>query len=106
VLKRCANGGSHTSRRLTSAADLPNGRRDPAGPGRGRFCRLAESRRRVRVPPLCKWPDGSGFHDPLEAIDVAGIVPDSGIRFEDRGAHTVKGIPEQLRLLAVANDEA
>jgi hypothetical protein len=33
-------------------------------------------------------------------------VTGSGIRFEDRGLHPLKGIPEERRLFAVVSDDA
>jgi hypothetical protein len=37
---------------------------------------------------------------------VKDLVAGSAIRFEDRGLHALKGIPEERRLFAVLVDEA
>jgi class 3 adenylate cyclase len=36
---------------------------------------------------------------------VKDLVTGSGIRFEDRGLHALKGIPDERRLFAVLLDE-
>lgn len=38
------------------------------------------------------------------ASTVKDLVAGSGFRFEDRGAHSLKGVPDQWRLYAVARD--
>jgi len=35
---------------------------------------------------------------------VRDLVAGSGIRFDDRGAHSLKGVPGEWRLFAVAAD--
>jgi class 3 adenylate cyclase/pimeloyl-ACP methyl ester carboxylesterase len=40
----------------------------------------------------------------LVSSTVRDLVAGSGIEFDDRGEHTLKGVPEQWRLFAVANE--
>ena len=39
----------------------------------------------------------------LVSSTVKDLVVGSGLQFEDRGTHTLKGIPDEWRLFAVAN---
>jgi class 3 adenylate cyclase len=39
----------------------------------------------------------------LVSSTVKDLVAGSGIRFEDRGTHALRGIPDQWRLFAVAS---
>jgi class 3 adenylate cyclase len=48
----------------------------------------------------------AGLAKPGEVLvsnTVKGLVAGSGIRFAERGAHTLKGVPGEWRLFAVAS---
>ena len=40
----------------------------------------------------------------LVSSTVRGLVAGSGLRFEDRGAHALKGVPGEWHLFAVGKD--
>ena len=44
----------------------------------------------------------AGAGEVLVSGTVRDLVPGSGIRFEERGAHTLKGVPGEWRLFAVS----
>ena len=44
----------------------------------------------------------AGAGEVLTSSAVKDLVAGSGLSFADRGAHTLKGIPEEWRLFAVA----
>jgi class 3 adenylate cyclase len=47
---------------------------------------------------------GIGVHnDVLVSSTLRGLVIGSGLEFEDRGAHQLKGVPGEWRLFAVAS---
>jgi pimeloyl-ACP methyl ester carboxylesterase len=48
----------------------------------------------------------AGVDEVLVSSTVKDLVAGSGLRFEDRGAHTLKGVPGEWRLFAVASGPA
>ncbi|MDO8612486.1 MAG: adenylate/guanylate cyclase domain-containing protein [Dehalococcoidia bacterium] len=48
----------------------------------------------------------AGPDEVLVSSTVKDLVAGSGLRFEDRGVHTLKGVPEEWRLFAVDNASA
>lgn len=48
----------------------------------------------------------AGANEVLVSSTVRDLVAGSGLRFEDRGAHTLKGLPGDWRLFAVAREQA
>jgi class 3 adenylate cyclase len=42
----------------------------------------------------------AGIGEVLVSSTVRDLVAGSGLRFQDRGSHTLRGLPEALRLLA------
>ncbi len=46
----------------------------------------------------------AGAGQVLVSSTVKDLVAGSGIRFEDRGVHALKGVPEEWRLFAVERD--
>ena len=48
----------------------------------------------------------AGVDDVLVSSTVKDLVAGSGLRFEDRGAHVLKGVPGEWRLFAVAAGRA
>ena len=45
----------------------------------------------------------AGPNDVLVSSTPRGLVIGSGLEFEDRGAHQIKGVPGEWRLFAVAS---
>ena len=43
----------------------------------------------------------SGYDEVVVSSTVKDLVVGSGIRFEDRGIHTLKGVPEEWHVFAV-----
>ena len=46
-------------------------------------------------------PKGDGVGEVLVSGTVKDLVAGSGLEFEDRGAHELKGVPGEWRLFAV-----
>jgi class 3 adenylate cyclase len=51
-------------------------------------------------------PALAGPGEVLVSSTVKDLVAGSGIQFTDRGAHTLKGIPDEWRLFAVKREES
>jgi len=71
--------------------------------GRDLARRLPQARF-VELPGLEHAPF-AGPHGYLEDVrcTVKDLVVGSGLRFEDRGMHTLKGLPDEWRLFAASN---
>ena len=54
--------------------------------------------------PEARRASGDAGHVPVLANELLDVVVGSGIEFADRGAHELKGVPGEWRLLAVGRE--